>query len=510
MVLGHPRAIECSMSAKSKQKAESSTRRFALRVEVDRLQLVIATPGADGVYTISIDEAVCKDPAGWVRFHDSGPLEDALHELLSRHQVRRQSIAVSLDSSFCVTRVAMGPSEAVDRELEMLHSRVPRYLQLGPGEKVTGCSRTRLAPGIEHVVMGVVNLQSLETIYDALCGAEAKVAWIEPSLVSVARLVGAANLADEPILLADGSGSQWDIGIAYQGKLLLDYRPAGANGDDALSAALDGHISRLRRFCHRHRGITSSELNKLYIYGENEKLSRTTARLDDRIGIEATTLEVPTIDSVYRIEHEFHSTKYVPAVAAMFPLLTNVSIDEVPDMLGRIRRAPDRPWPIRMTITIWPVVAALLFLVISYGLVSTERRRALAVIESRAQIETQMTQTQLRLTQLTGQRELLAHLERISDATRETGWDQVLTQVSQCLPDNVRINEFRVESDGQVRLEGVTNDEATVYDVVGHLRHLPEIIQVALQGTAPEPQSDATRFTVRLTTANGQIPELVN
>jgi hypothetical protein len=315
------------------------------------------------------------------------------------------------------------------------------------------------------------------------------------------------ELSDEPVLIADGSGTHWDLGIAYQGQLLLDYRPAGASNEDALSEALDGHISRLKRFCHRHRGITSSGLNRLTIYGENEKLSRTLATLGDRNQISISILEVPSIDSVYRIDERFRSSCYVPAIAAIMPLLTNVSVEQIPDMLGPVRRAPDRPLAIQMALAIFPAVAATLFLLISYGLVSNERRREQGMFDSRAQIENQMHLTQVRMEELTGQKELLLNLERIEKQTRETRWDKLLTRVTQCLPDTVRINEFRVDAEGMVRIDGATVDETNVYNVVDHFRRLPDVRQVALQGTMPASQSEGIRFIVNLTTGEHRRTE---
>ncbi len=492
--------VNLPLSPPGSRKSHHAKRCFSLRVESNRLQLAVATRADDGVYAIEIDEIACSEPSGWLVTSDAGLLERAVSELLDRNQVRRQRVAVSLDADFCVTRVAMGSTEVVDRELEMLHSRVPRYLQLGPGEKVTGFSRTRLAPGVEHVVTGVVNLRSLQLIYDAISAADADVAWIEPSLVSVARLMGTANMSDEPVLIADGSGAHWDLGIAYRGQLLLDYRPAGGSDEAALSDAIDGHISRLRRFCHRHRGITSSELSKMSIYGEQEKLSRTMAALGDRNQIEASILEVPMIDHLYRIDPRFRASRYVPVVAGIVPLLTDVSVESIADMLGRFRRAPDQPWPIQWAIALVPVVAAALFLMVAYGLVSGERRREQATSASRTQMEDQMQRTQLRLVELTGQRQLLAQLEKISVQSVNPRWDLLLTRIAQCLPDTVKLNEFRVDGDGIARVDGITVDESLVYEVVDHFRRLPDISQVALQGTTMESQSEGFRFVVRLTT----------
>jgi hypothetical protein len=91
-------------------------------------------------------------------------------------------------------------------------------LQLGPGEKVTGSSRLRIASRVDYAVTGV------------------------------------------------------------------------ATSEEALRDALDGHILRLQRFCHRHRKIVSGELSQLLVCGNGEKLERAVETLGDRLGIEASVL----------------------------------------------------------------------------------------------------------------------------------------------------------------------------------------------------------------------------
>ena len=111
--------------------------------------------------------------------------------------------------------------------------------------------------------------------YDAIRSCDVEINWVEPSLVSLARLVGRSGIAgDRPVLFADGTGQQWDVGIACVGRLLLDYRPASATTEKSFRDALKAHLSRLRRFCERHRGIASGSLDQLLLCGGGEKLDR--------------------------------------------------------------------------------------------------------------------------------------------------------------------------------------------------------------------------------------------
>ena len=247
----------------------ASTRCFGLRIESHLLQIAIATPIDDERFKITIDYLVCPVAEGWLTWDLRSHLIDALQTLVERHAMQRHPVAVSLDGDFCVTRVTIGATSEVDHELAQLADRIPRYLQLGPGEKVTGCTRRRIDASTDYAVTGVVNRSLIQLIYDALRSADIEVAWVEPSLVGIARLIGESDLwGDQPIMIADGTGKQWDVGIASAGRLLLDYRPASADSEQGLRDALDGHISRLKRFCHRHLKGVSGELTELLICGD--------------------------------------------------------------------------------------------------------------------------------------------------------------------------------------------------------------------------------------------------
>ncbi len=491
------------LSLAENAKKDANARCFGLRIESHLLQVAIATPLQDGRYRLEIDEIECKSSAGWLNAAGAPLLEEALATLADRHEMRRQQVAVSLDGDFCVTRVTMGTTEEVDRELAMLADRVPRYLQLGPGEKVTGGSRSKIAPAVDYSVTGVVNRSLIQLIYDALRSTDIDVAWVEPSLVSVARLIGESKIAgDQPLMIADGTGKQWDVGIACSGRLLLDYRPASATSEEALRDALDGHISRLKRFCQRHRRIATGELNRLLICGSSEKSKRAVEVLGDSLGVQPEVLQVPDLADLYEIDDQERQSPSVPAVATVLGLLINVPHSDVPDLLDEVRRAPELPWATKLFQTCWPVLAASLILCISYGLVSTQRLRMAGTAAGRAELQSQIDTAQVKFEHLSQKRELVSHLSQIERQSSEPDWDLMFGRITQSLPDMARLNEYRVESKGHIVLDGAVLDESFVYEFVNDLRRLPGVSQVALKGTSPDEAFRGTRFVVRLTTSH--------
>ena len=77
----------------------------------------------------------------------------------------------------------------------------------------------------------------------------------------------------------------------------------------------------------------------------------------------------------------------------------------------------------------------------------------------------------------------------------------MLGRITQSLPDMARLNEYRVESKDQIVLDGGVLDETLIYEFVNNLRRLPDVSQVALQGTSPEEAFQGTRFVIQMTTS---------
>ncbi|TWU37068.1 hypothetical protein [Novipirellula artificiosorum] len=493
-------------SARQNNDTERS-KLFGLWIENRLLQVAVATPTRDGRYRLEIDAIACPDQAGWLMDRGLDNFTAAIETLVDRHEMRRGTVAVSLDGDFCVSRIAMGSPDAVNRELVSLEERVPRYLQLGPGRKATGRVRERVDEQTEYAITSVVNHSFMRVVYDVFRDCDVEIAWVEPSLVSVARLISQTQLsAEHPVLIADGTGSRWDVGIVYEGRLILDYRPAAADTAEAFHAAIDGHIERLHRFCHRYLGIHAGQLDQMVICGDPEKVERTASLFLNASGIDAVALRVPKLESLYEISDDQRLTQSVPAVASVLPLILGITSQQVPDLLTEVRRAPDLPWWSMLLRIGWPAIAAALLLMCGYGILQRERNQAAELLNGEPEVKATVVATQARMTVLAQQREWIDYLQSIEQQTAELDWNVQLMQITQSLPNTACLNEFRVEDGTHIRLDGSVFEERMVYEILEQLRHLPGIAQVALHATNPDTNSDATRFVIRLTMASKQGP----
>lgn len=495
-----------------KLKLGVANKQFAFRVEQDRVVLAIAETHdltTTVVPHIRIDHQSLEldqpdqKSSDWLDGEGNVRLQHAIQTLAVRHHIGSESVAVSLGGDYCVTRISTGTLEHVDQELEALASRIPRYLQLGPGEKLTGQVRETLQPGIDHSLTAVGNHNRLQALYQAFAACDVNVAWIEPSLVSIARLVGQLGIdEDTPILIADSFGRSWEVGISHQGRLLLDYRPAAAHDSATFAKAIDHHLARLRRFCLRHRGMDQSELSDLYVGGPSQKIAPviehfSTQRASDSNALRATPLRLPATFLTVEVDPEIESDT-IAGVAAILPLIQTSVQQQPPDLLQTIRQDAQQSKWTWMVLTWWPAVAAAMMLATIYLWVGGLQKEAEQKRQERCFVETQMRDTRVRMAALQSDRRWVEHLETINRKTISPPMSELVQQITQCLPSRSSLDSIRLEAEREILLSGKTREESEIYEIVNYLRRLPKISQVALLGTMIGSDQNESQFNIRL------------
>lgn len=476
-------------------KTTGSEQRFiGLRIEDDRLTVAVAANGND----ILVDQIVCDDESGWLSTGRWDSLAESMEQLKREHGLEHDRIAVSLSGDFCVTRVVTGPADRVEEELEALGGRVPRYLQLGPGGKLTGVADVNLDGGMRYALTSVGNHYLVESLYSTLRSADLKVAWIEPSLVSLSRLVGQLGYdAEEPLLIACGLGRSWEVGISYCGRLMLDYRPATASESAHIADAIGQHLTRLKRFCGRHRGMPQSGLGQMLVFATPEKSDEMVSHFadDDSLAVEAIELESVGLG----FHHDAtNSQDQLASVAAMLPQVQSAALSTIPDLLQTIRSDDSRSAFNKIRSMFWPAAAAALLLICGYVVLSTKRLQTQQLVAERERVESGMMLTQVRLARLQREREIVNELSKIDHQGFHPPTDQLMEQIAGCLPTSCWLSHLRIDSEQKIHLEGSVAATTDVYEIVGYLRRLPEVANVALLGTSPGSESTGAQFSIRL------------
>jgi hypothetical protein len=474
--------------------------RCGLHIGSHELRLAVISQSPEGARRLTLDS---------VRVDSSSPsnsldwLPSALGELLARHDLRRAQWSVTLDGDFCVARVVTGSPEEVTAGLDRLRNRVPRYLSLGPGEKITGGFRESINKTTDYAVTGVANRKVLEHLKATLDQRSIRPLAVEPSLVAVARQLNRHTNSTLPALIADGSGRQWDVGISQQGRLLLDYRPSGTRDANRFGEILLGHLSRLHRFCERHRHVDQMPNWSLFLFGPESKVVNVSVALQNLDQIIPVPLKPSALLGDVEYDEASDTTEWVGAIAAALTLCEDRSSLLIADLFSALRNGDELTTLARWTRTLAPLAAAAVIL-LSLSLTVSQQNRRIALndqqlpqlTESLARLRSQAATGQL-------QQQLLLGFKRLDIAAQSVPkWESLLALIPRAMPDATKLGRIQLGDDGSLRLNGTAADETTVYELVTSLKKLPGVQDVLLQGTNPTQVSDAELNPELLTTAN--------
>ena len=83
-------------------------------------------------------------------------------------------------------------------------------------------------------------------------------------------------------------------------------------------------------------------------------------------------------------------------------------------------------------------------------------------------------------------------------------WQQILSRISQSMPDDVWLDRLTVHDGQSAALTGASYTDGGVYDFVGYLKQVPDIAEIALEGTGvgQSATGPTTNFDLQLTLAN--------
>jgi Tfp pilus assembly protein PilN len=107
--------------------------------------------------------------------------------------------------------------------------------------------------------------------------------------------------------------------------------------------------------------------------------------------------------------------------------------------------------------------------------------------------------TELRL-KLTAANAKLHELSELSKQLPAADWQQVFSQISQSMPDDVWLDRISVQDCEAAALSGASYSDSGVYDFVGYLKNVPGVADIALESTGIG-QSDSgptTNFELKL------------
>ncbi len=412
-------------------------------------------------------------------------LTKSIASLVKEHSLHRLPLRLCLDDSLCVTRVVTGDKDDVERELENIQVRSQLYLSLGLGDKLTGNVKVTRDGDAEYALTSVVNLQAIRMIQDVLRGLRIRLSSIEPVALSITRALGLLGLdSTEPILFASIGKKRCDLGITRSGHLMLSYPISGTEGPIAIGKQISSHMKRLKRFCQRFRLQEGSNLERIYIFGNDDAVEKLTGAIDqegNRIRVDRVELpevlrplEIPSIPRAALLAL-WSCGQYRSDRSDCLP---------PPDLYRQLESIQLRPLRERLFGAMWPsAVAAIIVAALSIGQ-WTNRLQLAAKIDELSDITVEISMMEQELgVWASKERSLQAYLtleRRLGDRS----WVDLVQAIAPCLPPNARLDSLSLSDATTINLRGTMMEGDRTYEMLGALKQLPMIGEVAVESVS--------------------------
>jgi hypothetical protein len=432
-------------------------------------------------------------------------LTEAFKTLVADERLAGARVRIALGGEYCVTRVVTGPTDEVRREFAALEERSHRYLTLGPGRKALSRSFQPLDARHQHAMLTVTSQRTLDLLLRVAKAAGVQIESIEPSLVALSR--AQANLRDgcsDACMLIQVDEAAAELGICHRGRLLLDYRPGGNTGTENIAAVVGQHLVRLQRYLNRYHSYLDKPVRQVYLTGDPQAVEIARQKFANLRELDVCVLDPSELDVEWQHVGGGPGTQMTAALGTALTFNSTGEAHQGPNLIeGTLAqlRAPMRPVLIR---SLAPFAAVVLAAVAFLGmhLVNLAEMKSLrAELQELQPAQTRANELRLKLVVAEAK---IAQFERLQSKLSPPDWSQLLTRISQSMPDDVWLDRLIVQDCKSASLGGASFTDSGVYDFVNYLKQVPEVAEIALEGTGASQNESGptTTFDLKATLAN--------
>jgi len=425
-------------------------------------------------------------------------LKKAIRTLLASVPRTVDEAYIALSGEYCVTRVVSDTNDNVAHEIREIESRSRLYLSLGHGPKVVAGSIVQQDPRHQHATVSVVHRQTMEAIMEVAKAVGLAVIAVEPTVISLCRLMGAMDLDREaPSLLVCPGQSGVEIAISFQGQLYLDYRPAGIANEKEIADVLVHHLERLQRYCRRHARVLQNSIASVYLTGELFRAEPIRQQLDDRLDMPVQVLETVAGDNELSPLLENLPISHYPA-AGMGLLAIRDYATPGPNLMERLKSDQDEHLLRRAVQVFGPVAAVILLAVAVWGYLFEQRWHVQYLEAQAAELEPIHRESLLLRGAMRRGRETLNVHQKIGRQLRRPELAAWVPALGSKIPANSWLTSISMEHDGDLTLEGNATAESSIFTYAEQLGQLPFVNRATVDGATPSSTKSgpAVKFTI--------------
>jgi hypothetical protein len=242
----------------------------------------------------------------------------------------------------------------------------------------------------------------------------------------------------------------------------------------------------------------------VYLAGDADAVARARKKFATLPKFIVHVLEPADIDMPWNHASQAPGTDLAAALGTAMDLYSDSTETCGPNLIETALaqlREPIRPILIR---SFAPIAAVLLVAAGLFVYQIGEWRKIASVrseLEELAPVCARATELRLKLASAESK---LTQLQALEKQLPQPDWQQILNRISQSMPDDVWLDRLSFRDGEAASLTGASYTDGGVYDFVGYLKQVPDIAEIALEGTGvgQSTTGPTTNFTLQLTLAN--------
>ena len=413
-----------------------------------------------------------------------GTLTNALTELAVRHSLGGQAVAVSFGGTPCVTRVVAGDNHEVDNEITELTGRTQRYIGMGIGEKVSCQTVNRIDAKRKRVCVTIAMRAVVESVTSAIAEVGLRLVRMEHTMLVLCRILDRSQIdANEPVLFVINEMDRIDLGISYQGRLILDYRPAMPDRSETFDSVVKRHFKCLRRYIQAQIPGSGGRLSSIYVTGNLTREIAQQSELDSETGLKICEFPFASICDELTIEGDTPPHAGLLSAIALAKGTGDSTDKETNDLSTVLHTRNNIKWLALLKLG-WPVaiaasIAMALFLFGSRAQRSNEA--AIHQIELLAQQKTEGTRLRREYSQ---QMRRAQQVDALAAKIRKPQWTQLVLEAGSILPKAAWLESLLITQDQTISIAGSSLDNESVFEYLDRLRRSAKFDHVALESTS--------------------------
>jgi Tfp pilus assembly protein PilN len=303
---------------------------------------------------------------------------------------------------------------------------------------------------------------------------------------------------EQPAVVVRGDERGVEVGISYGGQLLLDYRPAARQAKEQAAEIIGSHWNRLQRYCDRYVRVGGGQLSSVFVSGEQGLVDMVERGLASS-KLEVRPLSASAIDARWEMSSSAAAGEFAAAIGAAL-LGTKAGQQQFfVNLIDRRRAHGHAALGPALAKALWPAAAMLLVSLGAFGAMQYQRLQRNALDAELALLEPQRSEARLLRMRAMNDQHDIEQLTRIGEHVHSLAWNELAATISQCLPEDVWLDDMKVDGQGRLQLVGASFTEDGVFEFVRWLEQVPMLEHVALSGTRPTHLGigPATQFDVR-------------